>query len=203
VFTEWIRTTTKNGDSDPPSPDTFELALRTNAKQYNEFADRMIRAVYGKSRYADDLEKKEFDALISKSQEAFTLLLYRNGYESWLWMHNDPGTSTSEDTFDGAGDECPPYKYTARSNEMTSRNGGWSRAGMLNYNALYLKVKENRENNKGAFEKDYKEHWKEIYSPNNKRKRSSGGRFQILTVSDDLGELLTAANSPSDAVVPV
>jgi hypothetical protein len=104
---------------------------------------------------------------------------------------------------EGVGDECPPYKYTARASEMTNRNGGWSRAGMLNYNALYLKVKENQVKNKGVFEKDYKEHWKEIYSPRNKRKRSSGGRFQVLTISDDLGELLTAVNSSSDTVVPV
>jgi hypothetical protein len=112
VFTEWIRTTTKNHDSDPPSPEMFELTLRTNAKQYNEFADRKIHAVYGKRQYADDLENKEFDALISKSQEVFTLLLYRNGYESWIWMHNDPGTSASEDAFDGTGNECPPYLST-------------------------------------------------------------------------------------------
>jgi hypothetical protein len=43
--------------------------------------------------------------------------------------------------------------------ELTSRNGGWSRVGMLKYNGLYSRVKEDRVRDNGVFSKDYKEHW--------------------------------------------
>jgi hypothetical protein len=53
----------------------------------------------------------------------------------------------------------PDYLYyTVRMRELTSRNGGWSRTGMLKYNELYSKVKEDRQRGNGVFSQDYKEH---------------------------------------------
>ena len=52
------------------------------------------------------------------------------------------------------GDEdegCPHYKYTKRSGNFTSRNGGWTRESMTLYNELYKKVKGNRQTDDGAF----------------------------------------------------
>jgi hypothetical protein len=37
-------------------------------------------------------------------------------------------------------DGFPEYVYTARNSDLTSRNGGWSRTGMLKYNDLYKQV---------------------------------------------------------------
>ena len=104
--------------------------------QYTEFADRMIRAVHGKIKYGESAAKKKLDDLVSPSQEAFTLLLYRNGYESWLWMHKElVSSSGASDATDGEGglDGCPGYQYTSRTIDLTSRNGGWSREGMLKF----------------------------------------------------------------------
>jgi hypothetical protein len=67
-------------------------------------------------------------------------------------------SDTSNGGFDGAPDG-PEYLYTARMRELTSRNRGWSRAGMLKYNDLYNRVKEDRVRSNGVFGKDYKEHW--------------------------------------------
>jgi hypothetical protein len=81
-----------------------------------------------------------FGELIYPSQEAFTLLLYENGYMNWVWMHNESGTSdTSNGGFDGASDG-PDYLYIVRTRELTSINGGWSRSRMLKCNELYSKV---------------------------------------------------------------
>jgi hypothetical protein len=85
-----------------------------------------------------------FGELVSSSQEAFTLMLYKNGYKHWLWMQNESGTSdTSTGGFDGASNGLE-YLYTARTRDLTSINGGRLRSGMLKYNELYIKAKEDR-----------------------------------------------------------
>ena len=81
---EWIAKTNKDRKPDPPKPEELmeDTGLRSAVDQYTEFADRMIRAVYGKTRYSPGSSTTLFDDLISPSQEAFALLLYKNGYEN-------------------------------------------------------------------------------------------------------------------------
>jgi hypothetical protein len=106
------------------------------------------------------------DDLISPSQEAFTLLLYRNGYNNWVWMHkhaslSSKGSEESDVTIKGEGEEdedgCPKYTYTKRmGGDFTSRNGGWwSRDGMKKYNTLSKKVQVDRKVDAGAFSEVY------------------------------------------------
>jgi hypothetical protein len=100
-----------------------------------------------------EASNKLFEELVSPSLEAFTLLLYEKGY---VWMHNESGTSdTSNGGFGGASDGSE-YLYMARARESTSRNGGWSRVGMLKYNGIYSMVKEDRVRDNGVFGQDYK-----------------------------------------------
>jgi hypothetical protein len=74
----------------------------------------------------------------------------------WVWMQNESGTSADTSNGDFAGaPNGPDYLYTARMRESTSRHGGWSRSGMLKYNELYSKVKEDRLRDNGAFSQDY------------------------------------------------
>jgi hypothetical protein len=63
------------------------------------------------------------------------------------WMHTQAilSSEASEDIngdFEGVAENGPGYLYTARTSDLTSRHGGWSKSGMLKYNELYLKVKE-------------------------------------------------------------
>jgi len=152
----------------------------------------MIRAVHGKSRYGEKAGTTSFNTLISKSQEAFTLLLYENGYKNWIWTsRNDPG-STSEETDEGGGSStdsnCPPYGYTSRrKEEMTSRNGGWSSEGMLKYNELYRKVAADRAIDKGEFERVYMAHRVSKFKARKKRRR--GNPYNPVPILDDLGDL--------------
>jgi hypothetical protein len=99
--------------------------------RYTEFADRMIRAVHGKIRYAESATKELLDDMVSPSQEAFALLLYRNGYRHWVWKHGETVTSSvTSDITDGpvsgeSEEAGPGYQYTTRNkDEVSKRNGG-------------------------------------------------------------------------------
>jgi hypothetical protein len=184
--------TSTTNKPDPTDPERLISELRKNKLSFAKFADRMVRAVYGKSRYGVAAERSRFDTLVSKSQEAFTLLLYKNGHSNWVWAsHNDPGT-TSDASSEAIGESgCPSYRYTARSNEMTFRNGGWSREGMQDFNELYMRVAEDRVSDNGTFEEYYKMHRaKNTQTPKNRSKRKRDNAQPILTIRDDLGDLL-------------
>ena len=171
--------------------------MRSNVDRYTEFADRMVRAVYGtKSRYSPGSSKTLFEDLVSPtSQEAFALLLYQNGYENWVWMHNHASMTSdgSDDTVETGDEEaCPHYKYTKRTADFTSRNGGWTREGMDLFNDLYKKVKEDRQSDDGAFAKVYREHRVCLCGNKRKRRTNDGTRYQ-QAICDDLDDLWTAA----------
>jgi hypothetical protein len=77
---DWIAETTKGNKPDPPAPGEIEASMRRN-RLYADFIDRMICAVHGKSRYGEKAVHTSFGPLVSPSQEALTMLLYRNGYQ--------------------------------------------------------------------------------------------------------------------------
>jgi hypothetical protein len=204
---DWITKTTKERKPDPPKPEDFLAVdgLRGNATRYTEFADRMIRAVNGKSRYDPSSSTTLLDDLVPPSQEAFALLLYKNGYENWLWMHNHACmTSDGSDVTVGENDEvgCPSYKYTRRRGDLTSRNGGWTREGMDLFNELYRKVRADRLNDNGAFAKVYREHKARLLI-GKKRKRGCTTRQEAVAVSNDLEELWEAAAVTTGATASV
>ncbi len=167
--------------------------------KYTEFADKMIRAVHGKIRYAESAIKVLFDDMVSPSQEAFTLLLYRNGYDHWLWKHGETVSSSgTSDVTDGetgnSSDAGPGYQYTTgrflAGELVTTRNGGWSQKGMLKFNELYKLVTENRVEDRGAFGKEYKEYWLDKSTRRRKRRRDDEtGGHRVLKICDDLGDL--------------
>jgi hypothetical protein len=101
---------------DPPAPGEIEASMRRKI-QYAEFTDRMIRAVYGKSRYGEKAVHTLYGSLVLPSQEAFTMLFYGYGYQKWVWMHNGSVLSSeaSEGSHGSTSDGCPDYIYTARS----------------------------------------------------------------------------------------
>jgi hypothetical protein len=204
---DWITKTTKERKPDPPKPEDFLAVdgLRGNATRYTEFVDRMIRAVNGKSRYDPSSSTTLLDDLVPPSQEAFALLLYKNGYENWLWMHNHACmTSDGSDVTVGENDEvgCPSYKYTRRRGDLTSRNGGWTREGMNLFNELYRKVRADRLNDNGAFAKVYREHKARLLI-GKKRKRGCTTRQEAVAVSNDLEELWEAAAVTTGATASV
>ena len=201
---EWIAKTSKDCVADPPTPDELmgDDGMRKNIGNYTEFADRMVRAVYGKSRYSPGSSTTLFEDLVSPSQEAFALLLYKNGYENWVWMHNHASmTSDGSDDTGETGDEeaCPHYKYTKRTGDFTSRNGGWTREGMELFNDLYKKVKEDRQSDNGAFGIVYREHRVCLCGKKRKRRTTDGAQYQ-QAICGDLDDLWTAAASQMTSI---
>jgi hypothetical protein len=67
----------------------------------------MIRAVHGKSIFSSKAATTDFEDLVS--QEAFTLLLYRNGYKNWVSVHDTSAmTSSSQES---EADQRPAYQH--------------------------------------------------------------------------------------------
>jgi hypothetical protein len=190
----WINGNGRNSEADPPTPEKFQESLRKNQTEYITFADIMIRAVHGKSRFADTAGTTSFNTLVSKSQEAFTLLLYENGYKNWVWAsQNDPGSTSDASTDAADSSDCPPYGYTSRSQDnIPNRNGGWSTEGMLKFNTLYRKVEVDRDADKGAFERVYMAHRVSQFKTTRKRKR--GLTNNPVPILDDLVDLQMLGN---------
>jgi hypothetical protein len=197
---EWIRSTKTSNKPDPPAPEELAADLRANQGQHTVFADHMIRAVHGKSRCGEAAERITFDSLISKSQEAFTLLLCENGHKNWVWAsRNDPGSASdasADANTDSSDGTCPTCGFTERGREgLPSGNGGWSLEGMKKHNELCKRVTEDRTSDVGAFGKACREHREAKRSKGRKRKRGNADQMIILTISDDLGELMQSTNS--------
>jgi hypothetical protein len=194
-LTDWIGEITKgqgNYNKKPPTPETIIATLRTDPKLYSSFADFMVRAVHGKCGYAQKAGSKSmmFGDFVTVSQEAFTLLLYKNGYDNWIWKHNNMATSGDTDATNEAA-QMPPYLYTStgatEGSAFTTRNGGWSSEGMQEFNALYAGVKESRAADQGSFDGLYKEHWRETKMVSKyKRRKVKDNRVVVTSVCDDL-----------------
>ena len=67
---------------EPPTPKDLEDKMRKDSEQYIQFVSRMLPPVCGKEAWNEVAEKTKFSTFVTASQEAFALLLYRNGYEN-------------------------------------------------------------------------------------------------------------------------
>ncbi len=86
---EWLEAANRNGRNrskqvlKPPKPDILEMEMRKDVKQYIQFVTRMLPPVYGKEVWNEVAGKTKLSNFVTASQEAFALLLYKNGYEAW------------------------------------------------------------------------------------------------------------------------
>jgi hypothetical protein len=189
---EWLEAANRRGRSgtehllEPPTPDILEAGMRKDTKQYIQFVTRMLPPVYGKEIWNEVAVKTRLSDFVTASQEAFALLLYKNGYEAWSWM------SDSSSSSDGDGAEKPGFKYTSRSkNRVTGRNSGWTVEGLTAFNTLYALVTKDREDNGQAFDDALLKYYEERTTK--KRRRDpveDRGIRQRLEVCDDLAGLV-------------
>jgi hypothetical protein len=85
---------------------------------------------------------------------------------------------------------------------MTFRNGGWSREGMQNFNELYMRVAEARVSDNGTFEEYYKRHRaNNTQTPKNRSKSKRDNAQPILTIWDDLGDLLLDNENSNNGIL--
>jgi hypothetical protein len=90
---------------------------------------------------------------------------------------------------------CPRYRFTKRTGDFTSRNGGWSKDGFELYNKLYKMVKDDRQSDNGAFGKVYRKHRADLCGKKRKRRNANGDSQQNqLAICDDLEQLLNESN---------
>jgi hypothetical protein len=195
---EWMEAANRNGRNgteqvvglEPPKPEKLEMEMRTNSKQYIQFVTRMLPPVYGKEIWNEAAGKTKLSEFVTASQEAFALLLYKNGYEAWSWMLSD--TSSSSDGDGNEAPEVPTFKYTSRSNNrVTGRNSGWTVEGLTAFNTLYGMVTKDREENGEVFDEALLYYYEER---NTKKRRRAPiedrGKRQRLKICDDLAGLV-------------
>jgi hypothetical protein len=102
--THWIAAPSKGISPNPSEPGEIEASMWRNKLQYFEFTNRRICAlVHGKSRHGEKAANTLFGSLVSPSQEVFTMFLYKNGLQKWVWMYNGSVNEASDgDTSDGS-----------------------------------------------------------------------------------------------------
>ena len=96
---------------EPPKPDILEMEMRKDCKQYIQFVTRMLPPVYGKEIWNEVAGKAKLSNFLTASQEAFGLLLYKNGYEAWSWWSWMLSDSLSSS--DGDGIEAPVVQLSS------------------------------------------------------------------------------------------
>ena len=106
------------------------------------------------------------DKLVTKSDEAFALLMYENYLDKWTTQGNEQAGQSVQ-----SGKKVIRGKFTVQ-NSGTCKYGGWSHAGMKRFNDLYDLVKEDRAfPQAAAVEKEFLDYC--VEEGNNKK---SGGR---------------------------
>jgi hypothetical protein len=184
-----LRNGTEQG-VEPPKPEKLEMEMRTNSKQYIQFVTRMLPPVYGKEIWNEVAGKSKLSDFVTASQEAFALLLYKNGYEAWSWVLSDSSSSSDSD---GIGAPVgPPFKYTSRSKtRVGGRNSGWTMEGLTAFNTLYGMVVKDRTDNGEVFDEALLKYYEER---NTKKRRRAPiedrSRRQRLKMCDDLAGLV-------------
>jgi hypothetical protein len=97
----------------------------------NKYTNRMIHAVNKKSQYGEKVANTSFGALVLSSQEEFMMLLVcKNGFQKWVWMHNELVAAKANEASNGdTSDGSPGYIYTETTSDLTRRKwagqGGW------------------------------------------------------------------------------
>jgi hypothetical protein len=80
-----------------------------------------------------------FSTFIPISQEAFALLLYKNGYNNWLWMHNMQLLPMIQTLILRGGNRLSTPAQELQKALHSLPEMGWSTEGMQEFNALYAK----------------------------------------------------------------
>ena len=96
---------------EPPGQEELENEMRKDSKLYIQFVTRMLPPVCGKETWIEVSQKTRLSTFVTASQEAFALLLYKNGYEAWSWMQSD----SSSDGDETGTEKQPNFKYTSRT----------------------------------------------------------------------------------------
>jgi hypothetical protein len=175
---------------EPPKPDILEMEMRKDCKQYIQFVTRMLPPVYGKEIWNEIAGKTKLSNFVTTSQEAFALLLYKNGYETWSWMLSDSLSSSEGDGIELP--KKPTFKYSSRSvNLVMARNTGWTVEGLNAFNTLNGLVTKDREDNGEVFDAALLKYYEE----RNKKKRRSvpieeRSTRKQLKICDDLAGLV-------------
>jgi hypothetical protein len=151
----------KSPDNYNKPPNQFDDYCLKRRQKYT-----VIRGLYGRAVHRRCVTpwrlvvKVMFSTFIPISQEAFLPSLYKNGYNNWLWMHNN-ATSEYRRWYWG---KKPGYLYTTAgategAHSLPEMGGGQQRACRSSTLCTQSEGKQNYWQSK--FDTSYKKHWRE------------------------------------------
>ena len=73
-----------------------------------EFVHIIVRAGIPTNVFDTELTQTDLCDFVSVSTEAFILLVYRNGYHRWKWMHEHGVESSSVESMEDSNSEPAP-----------------------------------------------------------------------------------------------
>ena len=126
---------------------------------YTVFCEHVLSHVVGRDIWKRLSHNRVIGDISTVSDEAFALFLLENGWDVWKALA-DGGTGHKRA-------QLPTTKYSLRG-PGTKKFQGWTEQGITRFNELFDKVKENRLNDEGVFEKDFMQ--EKMESIINKRK---------------------------------
>ena len=118
------------------------LTLRSGVDTYGWFVSQFLPAVVGSRCWNANYRKNTISSFVTVSDEAFALVNMENNYARWQDMFIKQNTKTSE-----VGALCT-NSGESKKNGQSKKFQGWAAAGIEQYNAYYLAVKQDRENNR-------------------------------------------------------
>jgi len=193
------------GNKDPIKSTTF-LWMRSKPSFYKIFLRCFVKQVVGVFEWNDKIRNSSIshDKIFTPSDEAFALLLIENSEKRWLDIfkkNNYQVPTPRKQSIDGKqkvviSDVKPRYteggiKY---SNQEESKSKGWSKEGIIRFNTLHQKVKDDRKKHPD-FNKSFREEELQILEnesfnqslPNKKRKIVVFAARDCIWDNDDEG----------------
>jgi hypothetical protein len=164
------------------------MRMRKNQKAYAYFCENFLRCVVGKLEWKKCAHCMKISDIASPTDEAFTLLVLENIWDSWTAVVVEDYYKGPVATMTAEGKrECKRKavigKYTSEY-RRASRFGGWSDEGHTRFVQLRTLVVEDRKD-EGGFEKKYLRIQRERVETEEKKSKKKRKRERVDRCIDD------------------
>ena len=170
---------------------------RQTFESYCVFASHFIAPVVGKQRYDNLCWQTTFSSYVSKSDEAFALLIFENNYDCWTSMaeSNDWGTSVVKPAFTNGGNSIQTPKTASNTRKhnsnalvsavpsftsSSSRFQDWSAHGIKKFSKLFVLVEKEQMSSFGSqFEDNYLQHCNKVREQGKKKQNRTNVLYEV------------------------
>ena len=159
-----------------PDPKNLEKLREDTSGDYFFFCVNMLKAAVGATKWREKCCKEHLSAYCPRTLEAYAVLCYINCYDVWCerFIVENEVDGNEENTVNGAttrdnGEDSGSSNKRQRTASFiwtvrgARRNQGWNREGIMKYNELCEKLKEQKRHDKtgSLFEEELMERIKD------------------------------------------